>query len=181
MADKDRSILKDILSQTYSDIVEPRAKEILNNAIVDLIYMAGDYLASVAGKRIFKNSNYQYNRRGNSNYNSQYRNVNRVGSQNISQIQQKQDIGLRSSTELQYVVAPNEQTAREWANDLKSAIETYGMVRVANLYERAGIKVMPNDYDYGWTDVRSINYRANSDGWVFDLPKPVKLSASTNK
>ena len=124
MADKDRSILKDILTQTYTDIVEPRIKEILNNAVVDLIYMSGDYLASVAGKRIFKDSNYRYAGRRGGGYDSQYRNVSKVNGQNINQIQQKQNIGLRSSTDLQYVVAPNEKTAREWANDMKKAIKS---------------------------------------------------------
>ena len=38
------SLIKDAINMATEDYIKPKAKEILNNAVVDGIYMVGDFL-----------------------------------------------------------------------------------------------------------------------------------------
>lgn len=55
-------------------------------------------------------------------------------------------------------------------------IDTYGLVRVADLYDMAGITGNYTDNNYGWTNIRSANIvRTRDGGYMIKLPKALPL------
>ena len=169
------SLFMDICRDLYKQIIVPKTKKIVNNTVVDLLYMFTDYTSNVVGRKIFGPDRIITSKRGGTNktaYNQQYRSTS--GYQNPAP---QQNIGMRSSTDLQYVVAESREQAEEWKNDLIYAITKFGHAPVSQLYEKTGGKVKPlfNDFDYGWTKVEDIHYVRNADGYWFNLPKPTKI------
>lgn len=173
------SLLGDILRDTYKQIIVPKSKEIVNNMLVDGIYMISDYLSNVIGKKIFGPGTFiPSNKKGGgnpsrTNYSGAYK---QNGYQQQNQPPQ-QNVGMRSSTELQYVVAESREQAEEWKNDMVAAIRRFGHVPVSSLYEKTGGKIKPlfNDFDYGWNREEDIHYVRNADGYWFNLPKPTRI------
>lgn len=164
------SLLADIFKDTYKQVIVPKFKEIVNNFATDAIYMFSDYLSRVVGKRIFgPDSNIPTKRsNGRTNYSGAYQSSNS---------QQQPNIGMRQSTDLQYVVAESHEQAEAWKNDLIYSIRKFGRATVSQLYEKTDGRVKPlfNDFDYGWTNEADIHYVRNQDGYWFNLPKPTKV------
>lgn len=171
MDNKDENVLKDILTTAKDDILVPKTKDVVNTTLVETIYMIGDYLANIVGKMIFGKDSVQ-TRQGNGNRNV-YSNISRRGT-TAATVQP--NIGVRSSTDLQYVVVDTQQKADKIVNELRQSIMQYGQVRVADLYEKSEkVKPIFNDYNYGWKDVNDVSYRRNADGYWFNMPTPVRL------
>lgn len=59
---------------------------------------------------------------------------------------------------------------------LDEAIETYGLVSVADLYDLAGITPAHTDYKYGWTNIRNAVVRPTRDGYIIDMPKALPIN-----
>ena len=54
-------------------------------------------------------------------------------------------------------------------------ISQYEVVRVADLYDLAGITGDYTDYRYGWTDIRSARIERVRDGYIIRMPKALPL------
>lgn len=54
-------------------------------------------------------------------------------------------------------------------------METYDMVRVADLYELVGITGEYTDNKYGWTNIRSAKIVRTRDGYKIEMPRAVIL------
>ena len=54
-------------------------------------------------------------------------------------------------------------------------ISKYEVVRVADLYDLAGITGNYTDYKYGWTDIRSARIERIRDGYIIRMPKALPL------
>jgi hypothetical protein len=50
-------------------------------------------------------------------------------------------------------------------------IDTYGIVSVADLYDLVGISPNPQDYKYGWVNIRNAEPVRVRDGYLLKLPK----------
>lgn len=50
-------------------------------------------------------------------------------------------------------------------------IDTYGIVAVADLYDLVGISPNPQDYKYGWVNIRNAEPVRVRDGYLLKLPK----------
>lgn len=59
---------------------------------------------------------------------------------------------------------------------LDEAIEAYGLVSVADMYDLAGVTPNHTDYNYGWTNLRNASVRPTRNGYVLDMPKALPLS-----
>lgn len=168
---KEHSVLNDILTQTKEDIIIPKSKEIVNSTFTEIVYMVGDYLTNAFAKIIFGKDAIVTKGRGNNQ--TAYSNISRRQAQQVVQ----QNIGVRSSTNLQYVVVDSEIKAKQIQNDLISAIQQYGKVRVADLYEKSEkVKPIFSDYNYGWTNPADVHYMRNRDGYWFNMPEPIKIN-----
>lgn len=76
----------------------------------------------------------------------------------------KDDIILESRVEAEDVISR-----------MKEIIETYGFVRVTDLYDLVGITGDYTDNKYGWTNIRGAEPVRVRDGYMLKLPKAVPL------
>lgn len=62
-------------------------------------------------------------------------------------------------------------------DQLESAIHTYGIVSVADLYDLAGITCRSYTANkYGWTDIQSGKVVRIRDGYILELPRTVQIN-----
>lgn len=54
-------------------------------------------------------------------------------------------------------------------------METYGLVRVADLYDLVGITGNWTDNKYGWTNIRNAEIVRGRDGYVIKMPRAVPI------
>ena len=54
-------------------------------------------------------------------------------------------------------------------------METYGLVRVADLYDLVGITGSYTDNKYGWTNIRNVEPIRVRDGYMLKLPKAMPI------
>ena len=59
---------------------------------------------------------------------------------------------------------------------LDEAIEQYGLISVADMYDLAGITPSHTDYNYGWSNIRNAEIRRTRDGYILDMPKALPIS-----
>lgn len=164
---EETSVLGDIIRQTTNDILKPKALEVANSAITDIIYAVGDWLVGIVGKKIFgPDSQYRNGRNGNKR-GTDYNKLSQSPNANI---------GLRASDDLMEVIFSTESEAAGVRNEMIDRIRRYGKVSVGFLYEKAHKQPISSDYRYGWNDERDIHYTRNRFGFYFDLPKPKPIA-----
>lgn len=62
-------------------------------------------------------------------------------------------------------------------DQMESAIATYGIVSVADLYDLAGITCRSYTANkYGWTDIRNAKAVRTHDGYILQLPRTVQIN-----
>lgn len=160
---KEDSVLGDIIKQTTNDILKPKALEVANSAITDIIYAVGDWLVGIVGKKIFgPDSQYRTGRSG-SGRGTNYNKLSQTPNANI---------GLRASDDLLEIIFSTESEAIGVKNEMIDRIRRYGKVSVGFLYEKAHKQPISSDYRYGWTNENDIHFTRNRYGFYFDLPKP---------
>ena len=54
-------------------------------------------------------------------------------------------------------------------------METYGLVRVADLYDLVGITGNYTDNKYGWTNIRNAEIVRVRDGYMIKMPRAVPI------
>lgn len=66
--------------------------------------------------------------------------------------------------------------AEDVRSRLDEAIDTYGMVSVADMYDLAGISCDRTYYNYGWTNIRNAEIIHIRQGYLLKMPKvlPIK-------
>lgn len=175
-SESSESLLISIFKDCWKTIFIPESKRITTNFLVDCFYALADTASNTVQRKINKDgAPIQSRSRPNqqqTGYSNRFSQVN--GTKSQTQPQQP-NIGMRSSATLQYVVAPDPVTADRWKRELIESIQRYNRVFVNELYEKAGLKTMPSDFDFGWTKVEDIHYVRNRDGCWFNLPNPEKL------
>lgn len=66
--------------------------------------------------------------------------------------------------------------ANDVLNELIAEINEYGSTNVGRFYKMAGQNTMPQDFNYGWTTLRSADVVRNRDGsYSIDLPRAIPL------
>lgn len=62
-------------------------------------------------------------------------------------------------------------------DQMEAVINAYGVVSVADLYDLAGLTNCSryNDTKYGWIDIRNAKIVRVRDGYILDLPKPMRI------
>ena len=73
------------------------------------------------------------------------------------------------------VVIPTIREAEDVRVHMLEAIEEYGQVTVADFYDLVGITGDFPDNDYGWTDLRSLDFSRTRDGYILNLPRTQPL------
>lgn len=74
------------------------------------------------------------------------------------------------------VVVNSRADAEAVIEQMDGIIETYGMVRVADLYDLVGMTSNYTDNNYGWTNIRNAEpVRLRDGGWEIRMPRAIPL------
>lgn len=73
------------------------------------------------------------------------------------------------------VVVDTRGEAETIISTMEDAIEQYGMLSVADMYDLVGITANHTDYKYGWTDISSAEAIRIRDGYVIKMPRALPL------
>ena len=73
------------------------------------------------------------------------------------------------------VVLKTRVDAEKVLRQLDGAMETYKMVTIADLYDLVGEDTTPQDYNYGWTNIRNADIVPVHGGYLLKMPKPCPL------
>ena len=65
--------------------------------------------------------------------------------------------------------------AEEILTRMDELIDTYGLVRVADLYDLVGVSGNYTDNKYGWTNIRTADIVRIRDGYVIKLPRAMPI------
>lgn len=89
----------------------------------------------------------------------------------------RRDDSPRSRTRYSYdeITLDSRTEAEAVLRRMDEAIEEYGMVSVADLYDLVGITGEYTDLNYGWFDLRNADVIRVRDGFLIKLPKVVPL------
>ena len=85
----------------------------------------------------------------------------------------------RSVTTARYTTDDIVLTSRAEAEDvlarMDELMDTYGLVRVADLYDLVGITGNYTDNKYGWTNIRNAEIVRVRDGYIIKMPRAVPI------
>lgn len=73
------------------------------------------------------------------------------------------------------IILESRGEAEEVLARMDEIIDTYKMVRVADLYDLVGITGNFTDNKYGWTNIRNAEVVRVRDGYMIKLPKPLPI------
>ena len=73
------------------------------------------------------------------------------------------------------IIITSRGEAEEVLSRMDEAIDTYGTVSVADLYDLVGKTCSYTDYKYGWTNIRNAEPVRVRDGYILKLPKALPL------
>ena len=66
--------------------------------------------------------------------------------------------------------------AEEILTRMDELIDTYGLVRIADLYDLVGVSGNYTDNKYGWTNIRNAKIVRVRDGYMIELPKALPIN-----
>lgn len=73
------------------------------------------------------------------------------------------------------IVLATRGEAQEVLDRMDELMDTYGLVRVADLYDLVGITGDYTDNKYGWTNIRNADIVRVRDGYVIKMPRAVPI------
>lgn len=73
------------------------------------------------------------------------------------------------------IVLDNRGEAEAVLDRMDEVMETYGLVRVADLYDLAGVTGDYTDNKYGWTNIRNARIVRVRDGYKIEMPRALPL------
>lgn len=155
----DAFIAEDISSAkdyVWEEVFIPAAKKFasdaLTNAIDIILYgSAGHSKKTTAANKV--------------SYSSYYRNNDRGYRQPIN----------RSTYSYDEIVLTTRGEAEAVIMQMDEIMSTYGLVRVADLYDLVGVTGSYTDNNYGWMDIRSARVERVRDGWLIKMPRAVPI------
>ena len=148
--------------KTYivTDVVIPAAKKLISDIVTDGIDMI---LYGNAGGR-----------RRDSSSRMPYVSYNRYSESRDSR-GHSSDSRPRAGYNYDDVVLDSYGEAKGVLTAMDDLIDTYSIVSVADLYDLVGITPNPQDYKYGWVNIRNAEPVRVRDGYLLKLPKAAPI------
>lgn len=164
-----RSFISDntegIGSTILMDYLIPAAKETLLDVVINTLNVMFYGEARGRGSR-------STDRRGRGSYVS-YRDYSRYD-RDKDRFHDRDDDYRRISTD--DVVFDNRADADEVLRSMEEIVESYGVVRLADFYELAGVDTSNWQANkYGWSSLRNADIQGTRDGYVIRFPRPYVL------
>lgn len=82
---------------------------------------------------------------------------------------------VRTSARYDDIVLDSRQEAEEVLNRMDELIDTYGVVRVADMFDLCGLTCNFTDNNYGWTNISSATVQHTRDGFVIKMPRAMPI------
>lgn len=164
---KTNSFVKEIIAEDagnvgsyiWKDVLIPTIKRTISDIITDGVYILLYGEARKDGKRsiVDKVSYTPY---------SNYSNRDRIRNDRYS-----------SSSEYSYddIILASRGEAEDVLLRMDEIMATYGLVRVADLFDLVGVTGNPQDNKYGWTNIRNARVDRVRDGYVIRMPRAMPI------
>lgn len=149
---------KNVKSYVFMDVLVPAIKDAVYNIVVDGIGMILGKPIRGRGASSSTKSDYGRYYDRNDKYRTDYR------SPRVRSAFDDADLIFESRGEADMVL-----------NELRLELRKYGLVRVGDLYDMAGLTAPYTANDYGWTNLDRADVMRIRDGWIIQLPKPIPL------
>ena len=85
-------------------------------------------------------------------------------------------VQTRSGYSYNEIILETRGEAEEILTRMDELIDTYGLVRVADLYDLVGVSGNYTDNKYGWTNIRNAKIVRVRDGYMIELPKALPIN-----
>ena len=145
----------DIKSYIFMDVIIPAIKKIVLDIVETSLYGSTGRTRKNSGSSKISYQRY-YDRQNDS--------------------RERSSVRARSGYSYDDVIFDSRGEAEDVLTRMDELIDTYGLVRVADLYDMAGITGNYTDNNYGWTNIRSANIvRTRDGGYMIKLPKALPL------
>lgn len=149
---------KNVKSYVFGEVLIPAVKKAISDIVTDGIDMIL----------------YGESRRGNKRSTADrvsYRNYYDRGG--YSSREPRSDIGSRYSYD--DIILNSRSEAEDVLVRMDELMESYGLVRVADLYDLVGITGNYTDNKYGWTNIRNAEVVRVRDGYAIKMPRAVPI------
>lgn len=83
--------------------------------------------------------------------------------------------GYGSSYSYDDIILNSRGEAEDVLSRMDELMETYGLVRVADLYDLVGISGSYTDNKYGWTNIRNAQIVHVRDGYMIKMPRAIPI------
>lgn len=149
---------KNIKSYVFGEVLIPAIKKLISDIVTDGVdmFLYGE-----------KRSGSKRSTAGRVSYTNYYDRDNRS----------TRDTRATSYSSYSYdeIVLSNRGEAEEVLERLDELMDTYGLVRVADLYDLVGITGNYTDNKYGWTNIRNAEIVRVRDGYMIKMPRAVPI------
>ena len=170
LGDKSKELLKGV----WNEVLKPSLTDVAYNACVDAI----SRIAYGSSRSVPKNSS--VGKIAGTDYNAQYRQTQDFRNNKAPAIKRLEVRTYRG------IIFSNRMDCDSVLTDLKDYIYRYGRVSTQILYECKIVEDIlktsgysldsnPTLHEWGWTDLGNIEPRAVRDGWILNLPDPVRV------
>lgn len=150
---------KNVKNHVIMDVLVPAFKNALSDVVTDGINMI---LFGDTRRRSSSGS-----RSGYVAYDTRY---------NTSGSSYRRESSIRSTGyDFDDVILDSRGEAEEVLERMLELIDTYGLVRVADLYDLVGLSCNYTDNKYGWTSLRTAEVIRGRDGYGLKLPKAMPI------
>lgn len=175
--------VKETLGDKTKDLVKGLWNEVLKPSLIDVAYNAGvDAISRIAygnSRSVPKNSS--VGKIAGTDYNAQYRQTQDFRNQKSTTSKKRLEV-----TTYRGIIFNSRMDCDNVLTQLKDCIYRSGKVYTATLYEcevveeilkNSGYSLSPDPvlFDWGWRDLSNIEPRAVRDGWILNLPDPVRV------
>lgn len=152
---------KNVKSYVFGEVLIPAIKKAISDIVTDGIDII--LYGETRGK----------NRRSTADRVS-YRNYYDDRSRNSSRMNERQAI-MAGSYSYDDIILSTRGEAEDVLSRMDELIETYGLVRVADLYDLVGITGNYTDNKYGWMNIRNAEIMRVRDGYMIKMPRAVPI------
>lgn len=154
-----KSDFSSITSAVVSQIIIPKAVELITNAFESGVYML--FHGDLKG---YKSSNAKFNN-GKTDYT--------IFSSNNAKFVRNDGVG---SINYRDVCVPDLESAKAIVMKIEDILDNYSEVSVADVYSISGIRYNNNELNYwGWRSIRKSPIIKTGNGFIIKMPKPERL------
>lgn len=152
---------KKVKDHILLDVLIPAFKNLLADVVSDAVNMA------LFGDARRRGGDYRSGSSRYVSYDSRYRDG--YSSRNAQSERRSAGYGFDE------IVLDSRGDAEEVLDRMNEILDTYGLVRVADMYDLVGLQSNYTDNNYGWTSLRTADIRRGRDGYYLQMPKAMPI------